>query len=104
MKMRFFVGVGFLAMYAMYALSAQAVAGTATKTIQMSAQIVPGSSVSVYLHGGEVLTATRSDGAAAPVPLPGVALTTISFETKPSWRIVKRVTLDKNRHLLTIDF
>lgn len=94
----------FVSLTILCALSANAVAGTATKTIQMGAKIVPGSTLSVYLTGGELLTLTRSDDQRDSIRVPGVALATISFEIKPSWRIVKRVTYDKSRHLVTIDF
>jgi len=80
-------------------------AGTAAKTLQTSAQIIPGNSVSVYLVHGEIVTITRDDSTAnLNDGRAGILLTSVTFETKPAWRIVKHVTFDKSRHLLTVDF
>lgn len=93
------------ALFVLHALGAPAIAGTVTNTIPVSAQIVPGNSVSVYAIGGQLYTVTRTvDTRNSIGRIPGVAIATISFETKPSWRIVKRVAFDKSKHLLTIDF
>src|SRR5690348_7108865 len=98
-------------------LSAYARASTTSGTIGVSAAIVPGSTVSVYLVRGEVLTQVNnnptnadSNGILGPMQTSGVApyglypLVRISFDMPDSWYLLKRVTWDKKHHKLFIDF
>lgn len=69
---------------------------TATATINESAQITSGNSVSAYLVNGSVVV---SDSHARAKPL-----LTISFDTQAAWYLVRKVTWDKRHRQLTIDF
>lgn len=80
-------------------------AKTASGKIAVSAQIVPGNTVSVSLNGGVVTTSVRAAGYQTQGPTPGEpSLLQVTFDLAPSWYFVKRVTWDKPRKHLTIDF
>lgn len=78
-------------------------AKTASATFTENAQIISGNSVSAYLAGNEIVTQI-GDEPAGVVTLQGIPIVRIGFEMQPSWHLVKRVTWDKRRHQLTIDF
>ncbi|MGZ3498047.1 MAG: hypothetical protein ACXVAK_10855 [Vulcanimicrobiaceae bacterium] len=88
------------------AASSSAVAKTATGTIKVSAQIVPGYTVSSYVtKGGEIETTVRHSGQMGSAGRSqGAPVIAVSFETQPSWYLVKYVTFDKARHLLIVNF
>lgn len=79
-------------------------ANTASATIRENAAIVPGNTVSAYLIGGHVVTATSGEGAPHSATLgAAVPAVRIGFDA-PAWHLVKHVTWDKPAHRLTIDF
>jgi len=93
-----------LTLLAVSFVASSAEAKTTTGTIGESAQIVPGSSVSAYLVGGQIVTGVTNDAAHTVNPYGMPPVIRISFEMKPSWYLVKRVTWDKAHRQLTIDF
>jgi hypothetical protein len=92
--------------FALFLLGAVAAAAakTTSKTIAVSAQIVPGNTVSAYLSGGEVHTIVARNGAPNVLAGAGAPIIRIGFDTPSSWYLVKRVAWDKHRNSLTIDF
>lgn len=78
-------------------------AKTSTATLGETAQIVAGNTVSAFLVGDQIVTHVQDDspsnGSMGRPPL-----LRISFDMKPSWYLVKRVTWDKAHRHLTIDF
>ena len=87
---------------AVFGAGACALGRTVTASIATSAQIVPGTTVSVFLRDGGPVTVVRSAGSAGASA--AGAITTISFEHDRSWYFVKRVAWDKAHRRLTIDF
>lgn len=87
------------------ALSSFADAKSASGLIQVGAQIVPGNTVSVYLVNGNVVTEMAvGDRPSSNVSLHGRPLVAVSFESRRSWYVPKRVIFDKRHNLLTVDF
>lgn len=83
---------------------ASAAAKTTSKSIAVSAQIVPGVSVSAYLTGGTIRTVTAPT-AARDVPAGASApIIRIGFDAPSPQYLLKRVAWDKHRNSLTIDF
>lgn len=79
-------------------------ATTVTGTIPVSAQIVPGTTVSAFVVRGEAISVARSDSLPA-VRLPyGAPPIAISFPASPSEIIVRRASWDPALGLLTLDF
>jgi hypothetical protein len=79
-------------------------AATKSSTIPVSAKIVPGSTVSAFLIGGQVVTDVHEDGTRISTGQYGAPILRIGFETNRRWFFVKRVTWDKLHRKLTIDF
>ncbi len=81
-------------------------ANTASKSMPVSAQIVPGNSVSAFIVNGTVQTVVRSDsGPNTAVVLPyGAPPLQVSFELDKNDIITEQTTWDPSLNLLTIDF
>jgi hypothetical protein len=88
------------------ALSASASAGakTASGTIPVTETVNSGSTVSAYLTSGDLTTSVQPGVKASLVPAGSVPVVRVSFDLERSWFLVKRVTWDRSRKHLTIDF
>lgn len=102
MNIKAIAGVAF-ALFLLGAV-ASAAAKTTSKTIAVSAQIVPGVSVSAYLTGGTVHTVVGPigtehvpNGASAPIIRIGLDATSPRY-------LLRRVAWNKRHNSLTIDF
>lgn len=82
-------------------------AKTAQGKISISAQIVPGVTVSAFIANGEPVSVVRRDTDGAPrlQTLPyGAPPLTVSVQQKSGEVLLQRATWNKSLHLLTIDF
>lgn len=86
-----------------FLLAALVALRTASASITESAQIVSGNTVSVYLVNGTVVVSTIGDSP-QPARLGGKAFLSVSFDSRPAWCLVHKVTWDKRHRQLTIDF
>ncbi len=84
--------------------NASVLAKTASGTIPVSVQLVNGSTVGAYLAGGSLTTIVQTRPDARLVPAGALPVVRVNFELEHSWFLVKRVTWDKLRNHLTIDF
>jgi hypothetical protein len=67
-------------------------------------QMVNGSTVGAYLIGGTVTTVVHTGPHAGAGPAGAIPIVRVNFDLDHSWTLVKRVTWDKARKHLTIDF
>lgn len=88
------------------ALSASASAGakTVSGTIPVTETVNSGSTVSAYLTSGDLTTTVQTGVKSSLGPDGAVPVIRVSFNLDRSWFLVKRVTWDKSRKHLTIDF
>lgn len=86
------------------AATASAIAKTATGTIGVSVQLVNGSTVGAYIVDHNLTTIVQNGAQRAAVPPGASPVVRVGFDLQPSWTFVKRVTWDKARKHLTIDF
>jgi hypothetical protein len=84
--------------------NSSAFAKTASGTIPVSIQLVNGSTVGAYLTAGDVTTVVQRGYNPQLAPSGAVPIVRVNFELQRSWFLVKRVTWDKYRKHLTIDF
>lgn len=102
--MKYAVPVSLIAVLALTATSSRAT--TVRGTIPVSAQIVPGTTVSAFLVNGEPVAVidtagTHSQSQTLPYGAPPLA---VSFQMKRGEFLTQRTTWDSASRLLTIDF
>jgi hypothetical protein len=86
------------------ATTAAAIAKTATGSVGVSVQLVNGSTVSAYLVGNDLTTTVGTGTQDTALPAGAAPVIRVGFDLQHSWTLVKRVTWDKARKHLTIDF
>jgi hypothetical protein len=86
------------------AANTSVLAKTVSGSIPVSVQLVNGSTVGAYLIGGAVTTIVHTGPGGEAAPAGAIPIVRVNFDLAHSWTLVKRVTWDKARKHLTIDF
>lgn len=85
--------------------SSAALGKTVTTTINESASVVPGNSVSAYVIHDELVTAIADNENPISIPLHGILpVMEVTFPLQRGWILVKHVRWNKRSHRLIIDF
>lgn len=85
--------------------SSAGLAKTASGSIKLNAQVVPGNTVSVYLiNGANVITHVQDEATSTKAQNGAAPIISVSFDKEPSWTLVRLVTWDRTHRILTVNF